>query len=364
MKSKKSKENAEVKNENLEVKNEKQNKFISGLNKCRTSFQNQMENLKNGGAALVWTVILTFLVMIIICLLVFFASVQGAEKVMVPNVVGKTLTNALFEMQEKELYPKIQLRYSDEIGDAGQIIEQDPVAGSIVKAYRRVTLTVSRGVAVEQIDDYIGQNFDEISQTLNKEFNNEFSLIKLAKPSYKIDDSPKGTILMQYPDPGTEIYDPATLYFIVSNGTEIPLVKVPNLLGNSIKSVLAKMSQTNITFDFSATEAQNSSQNDSVISMENADEEIAEFSRVKVNFAFSTKKSDNENLSGIFSYELPEYPLPVSVELQAKDSEGKITSLVKFNHPGKELTIPYEVKKGSILSLYVLDEKIVDELVQ
>lgn len=364
MKAKKSNENSKIKNEAENSENKKSKKILDTLKKCRTNFQTQMENIKNGGASLVWTVIITFVVMVIICLFVFFASVQGAEKVMVPNVVGKTLTNALLEMQEKELYPKIQLRYSDEIGDAGQIIEQDPIAGAIVKAYRRVTLTVSRGVAVEQIDDYIGKNLEEISQTLNKEFNNEFSLIKLAKPSYKIDDSSKGTILMQYPEPGTEIYDPTTLYFIVSNGTEIPLAKVPNLLGNSIKSVLAKISQTNITFDFSATEAQNSQQNDSVISMGNADEEIAEFSRVKVNFAFSTKKANDENIKGIFSYVLPEYPIPVSVELQAKDTEGKVTNLVRLNHPGKELTIPYEVKKGSTLSLYVLDEKIVDELVQ
>src|SRR5574344_2740969 len=60
-------------------------------NKIKTSYNDYVDHLQNGGKPLVWTVIITFLVMVIVCLAVFFASVKGAEKVMVPNVVGKDL---------------------------------------------------------------------------------------------------------------------------------------------------------------------------------------------------------------------------------------------------------------------------------
>src|SRR5574344_2200985 len=125
-------------------------------NKIKTSYNDYVDHLQNGGKPLVWTVIITFLVMVIVCLAVFFASVKGAEKVMVPNVVGKDLETALLEMQAKELYGKIQLKYSDVPGDEGTVLNQNPHAGAIVKAYRRITLTVSSGAVIDIVENYIG----------------------------------------------------------------------------------------------------------------------------------------------------------------------------------------------------------------
>ena len=49
--------------------------------------------------------------MFLAALAAFFISVKSPERVMVPDVTGKDLTDALQEMQAKELYPKIRLRY-------------------------------------------------------------------------------------------------------------------------------------------------------------------------------------------------------------------------------------------------------------
>ena len=137
-------------------------KITGALSKLRFNFKDQVSQIQNGGKSLVITVIVAFIIMILAFLAVFFLTVQGAEKVMVPNVVGKNLTNALLDLQSKELYGKIQLRYSDLPGDQGTILEQSPDAGAIVKAYRRVTLTVSRGVAIDELADYTGENIDDI----------------------------------------------------------------------------------------------------------------------------------------------------------------------------------------------------------
>src|SRR5574344_1208263 len=126
------------------------------FNKLKMNYQDQMSNLKDGGKPLILTVVVTFLVMIIVCLAVFFSYVKGDEEVMVPNVVGKDLETALLEMQAKELYAKIQLKYSDVPGDEGTILNQNPHAGAIVKAYRRITLTVSSGAVIDIVENYIG----------------------------------------------------------------------------------------------------------------------------------------------------------------------------------------------------------------
>ncbi|MBQ3800892.1 MAG: PASTA domain-containing protein, partial [Treponema sp.] len=135
----------------------------------------QFDAIARGGAPLFFTIILTLCVTVVACIAVFLVSLQGEEQVMVPDVVGKTLTTALLEMQQKELYAKIQLRYSDE-DDALTILEQSPAPGSIVKAYRRVTLTVSRGVEGSGIDDFVGKNIDSVLPELKKKYSGKDSL--------------------------------------------------------------------------------------------------------------------------------------------------------------------------------------------
>ena len=59
----------------------------------------------------------------LIALAVFFVAILGAEQTMVPDVRGLELTEALLELQVKELYPRIQLRYSQSAADRGRILE-------------------------------------------------------------------------------------------------------------------------------------------------------------------------------------------------------------------------------------------------
>jgi beta-lactam-binding protein with PASTA domain len=98
----------------------------------------------------------------LVALAVFFIAVRGSEQTMIPDVQGKELTEALMELQVKELYPRIQLRYSQSAIDKGTVLEQDPLPGTIVKAGRRIRLVVSQGVIVDTLSDYIGRNVDDV----------------------------------------------------------------------------------------------------------------------------------------------------------------------------------------------------------
>lgn len=75
------------------------------------------------------TIVITSLVMLIV-LLRFrrwsFYFVKSAEQVMVPNVVGKDLPEALLDLQARELYPRIQLRYSQKADEKGLSLNRIP----------------------------------------------------------------------------------------------------------------------------------------------------------------------------------------------------------------------------------------------
>lgn len=328
------------------------------------NFKEQIDNLSNGGKPLVLTVIITFIVMFAACLAVFFLQVRGAEQVMVPNVVGKTLTTALLEMQQKELYAKINLQYSEMPGDINTILAQSPEAGAIVKAYRRVTLTVSRGVAIDRIEDYQGQNIDTILPRLRTLFDGDNSLIKIAQPVYKQDSSEQGTILAQFPEAGTYIADATMLYFIVSSGNKVEMVSVPEIEGMNIKQLYKAMEDSKLIFDFTPATADSSKQWGTTVYQDMKGNTVQAYSHVNAQFAVSPITESDTTANGILAYNLLEYPFPVPVRLEATDKNGKNTVLVAFSHPGNSITIPYSVARGTTLTLYVKDRAEYQETIE
>jgi beta-lactam-binding protein with PASTA domain len=152
------------------------------------------ENFRLKGTSFFFSLVLAVVVMGAACLGVFFFVVNRPEQMMVPNVTGKELTVALLEMQVKELYPRLQLRYTNSAGDKGLVLEQDPGPGSIVKAGRRVTLTVSRGVAMDTLEDFAGLTVSEAAAHVATAFSGlDRSLVTFAEASSTPGDAPEGT---------------------------------------------------------------------------------------------------------------------------------------------------------------------------
>src|SRR4030042_5153748 len=110
---------------------------------------------------LVLLIVGMFVLMVLIGLLTFLLSLKGSEQVMVPAVEGKDLIPALIELQEKELYPRLQVRFSSDY-EKGLVLEQKPAAGSSVRVGRRVILVVSRGPVIDRVEDYVGGELEDV----------------------------------------------------------------------------------------------------------------------------------------------------------------------------------------------------------
>ena len=314
-------------------------------------------SVKTNVPCMLFAAIASVILMVLAATAVFFTVVKGPEKVLVPDVVGKNLEDALLELQVKELYPKINLRYSDTPGDEGKILDQTPEAGSITKGYSRVSLVVSRGVIVDKVDDYIGQKLDEVQMKIQTLFAGQTKpLIVLASPMYKPDTSDAGTILEQDPPAGTGISEPVTVQLVVSRGPNFENTRPPKLVGQTINDLLQSITRHKIVFDITGHKAENGETPGTVVNQEIFDTEyIPNYSRMKVEMALPDGPL-NDNVYGIFTQKLPNYPYPVPMRLEANPAEGDPFTIISFSHPGGELTIPYAVPKGTVLSLYVVDK--------
>jgi beta-lactam-binding protein with PASTA domain len=311
----------------------------------------------------------------IIAVSIFFIAVRGAEQTMVPDVRGKELSEALLELQVKELYPRIQLRYSQSALDKGFILEQEPRAGTIVKAGRRVRLVVSQGVMINSVGNYIGRNIDEVRmdiQTLLASGSGLSSaggpstlpLISLKEPfMYEYSSEAPGTILQQRPEAGTEISGPMTLEFVVSRGPENAMITVPQLAGLSISDALEQIGRSGIDFVFSVRAPREREKGETVVFQEPpGNASVPANTMVKITVT-SPPALESGEVFTLFQYTMPKNPYPLSVRLDALLISGERRRVITVEYPGGNFTVPYRLPVGTVLILSMLNREVYRETV-
>jgi eukaryotic-like serine/threonine-protein kinase len=296
--------------------------------------------------------------MAVAALAAFLLSLRGAEQTMVPDVRSMELAQALVKLQEKELYPRISLRFTDDPNDRGKIVDQSPSAGAIVKAGRRIALTVSRGSVVDKVENFVGQDVNEAKIHLQTLFAGTRPLLSVKEPPvYVFDKAPAGTILEQKPLPDTELAGPTQLELRVSRGPEKPQVRVPDLGGLSIDDAILQVEKTDLVVNFTMRPAGKTERAGAVVAQTPAGGSMIP-PNARVSVTLSSPRLDKEEVAGVFKRDLPEYPYPLKVSLEARSPSGDRTPIMTVNHPGGAFTAPYVLPEGYVLVLSVLDREV------
>jgi beta-lactam-binding protein with PASTA domain len=298
----------------------------------------------------------------LIALSVFFIAVQGKEEVMVPDVLGKNLAQALLDLQGKELYPRIQMRSEGE--EEGIVLEQNPEPGTLVKAERRINLVISQGMALDKMGNYLGKNINDIRLEIQS-FNSRSDMaITIREPfMYQYSAETAGTVLQQNPPPGSDLTGSTPLELVVSRGQENTRHTVPNLTGLTFTDAIARLGQLKIGFTFTMREGSGDGNSGTVISQNpEGGTEIGSGEKVTVNII--APAPDAGEAAGLFRYNLPAnpYPLPLTVEVELPNANRQ--GLVSTSHSGGEFSIPYKLPSGSVIILLLVDREIYRQTVR
>jgi beta-lactam-binding protein with PASTA domain len=310
-----------------------------------------------------WSCAGLVLLVAITALIVFFVSVRGADETMVPDVRGKKIVEALIILQQKELYQRLQLRYSKSADEIDTILEQDPRPGTIVKAGRRIRLVVSQGVMVSVVDNYVGRDIDEVRldlQTLNA--NNPQPILSFKEPFlYQFSSKPSGIILEQSPAPGSGIATSAELEFVISKGARREYNQVPGLVGLKLSEAMPLIEESGIRWVFTAV-SDNSFPQGGVLVAQDTDSGLMIDADKVVGITISEPSElEKGEVFGIFSYTLEENPYPLLTKLENIDEDGKRRTIVEVRHAGGKFSYPYRAKTGSTLVLSLLDREMYKE---
>lgn len=288
---------------------------------------------------------------------VFFLNLRGKEETKVPDITGMDLPKALITLQEKELYPKLTVRFSNP-NDKGLVIEQEPSAGAVVKAGRRIAITVSSGGVVNKVGEYVGKNLDMVKIDLKKLFSTSTPLLVVSDSViYEFSDEQVGTILKQHPPAGTEISGVTNLDFVVSRGPAGTTYEVPIFETLSFQDALKKVTHFSLPFNVTARPKRKGELAGVIVAQQ---PEI--HTQVPYKTVVQMEMTIPDNISstasfGIMTHVIQEYNVSVTMKLEKITASGEKSVVFNTRTWGGALTIPYLEEVGTELVLYINGEE-------
>ncbi len=311
-----------------------------------------------------WAFVGLFVFLGLSALVAFLLTLRGPEQTQVPDIAGEELVDALVSLQERGLYPQVQLRYHSDPTLRGHIISQNPEPGAVVRAGRRITLLVSQGAVIEEVDDYSGRLFQDVRADLQALGVGGEGVLFIDTISYVFDESPAGTIIGQDPSPGTTLSGSTGLDLIVSRGPDIERVSLPTFLGLDWSDAIQILSRDGIPFLFQLEEQPTIGQEGVVVAQEpEPGSQVAVGTPVALTIR-DVRSADDEVQFGLFDRTLPEYAVAVELSAVAVDPEGESTTLFTVVHPGGQIAFPYRLPVGSTIVLYRYDVEVIRHIVR
>jgi serine/threonine-protein kinase len=135
----------------------------------------------------------------------------GVGKVAVPKVTGITQAAATTLLQTNSLVANAEPEASDTVAQ-GQVISQDPAAGTQAAKGSVVTIKVSSGVAPVVVPDVVGDDATSASNQLGQ------AGLKTQTTQQSSETVAQGRIISQTPAAGTQLAKGSTVNLVVSSG--------------------------------------------------------------------------------------------------------------------------------------------------
>lgn len=211
-----------------------------------------------------------------------YGKFWSTAEVTVPDVTGKQMTLARQILEDKKLRVNVAETYNADV-PAGQVVSQNPTAGSKVKEQRLVTIYVSKGGEEIEMPDLTGLSKSDAEAQLKK------MGLKLGSVYEKYSNEEAGTVIKQDPKAGTKISRGQTVDITVSKGKQSHKVSVPDVTGVSLDAAKAALQSRGLRVG-SVSKQESRQAAGTVISQSPASGEVEEGSSISLVIAEPVKQ--------------------------------------------------------------------------
>jgi eukaryotic-like serine/threonine-protein kinase len=149
------------------------------------------------------------------------SSGPGSGKV--PSTAGQTQEEATEALEDAGFQVSVERLNSDSV-ESGLVVHSEPGGGSTATKGSTVVLFVSRGPKLTKVPVLVGAQREAAVQRLR-------SRGLEASISEEESSEPKGRVIQQSPDAGSQVEPGSTVTIVVSSGEEEEQAQVPNVIG-------------------------------------------------------------------------------------------------------------------------------------
>ena len=168
---------------------------------------------------------LLFLILLFLSAIIFSQVLLKSEVVTVPDLIGKTLTQARTDILKKDLSLAFKGSESSDRIEKGLICRQEPAAGSRIRVTTVVRVLTSTGSGVVTVPDLAGKPLDEALTILQASGLTRGKLTQVHTPRL-----PAGRILAQKPEPAAVVDRGFPVGLLLSQGDVDRTYIMPDLL--------------------------------------------------------------------------------------------------------------------------------------
>lgn len=167
---------------------------------------------------------------------VVISSGEEAEKVPVPDVIGKSEAEAEQLLQDAGFkVTQSEAQYSDDVA-AGNVISTDPQPGTKADEGSTVRIVVSLGKEQVKVPNLVGSSQTDAEAALS-------ALGLVGSVSEEYSDKAAGTVISQDPASGKEVAKGSTVSYVVSLGKKTELTTIPSDILGVTETVAQKLLQ-------------------------------------------------------------------------------------------------------------------------
>ena len=254
----------------------------------------------------------------------------------VPNVVGKQVSVAKNILEDKHLRVSTSEVTNPDV-PAGQVISQTPGAGEKVKEQRTIHLVVSKGVGDITVPDLSDLTVDQARQRLK-----DVGLVVGKITQQSVDGKKDGVVIAQSPSGDSKVSKGTTIDLVV-NKAKAKKVKVPNLVGMTIKDARDTLSNAHL----GVNQVAGSVEEKAVVIEQSikAGDEIDEGSTLNLTTEFKEDKKKSEKkeesssnkTTGTVDVTVPSGSKNQELKIVVKDDEGSAVIYDDTNKPGDRI---------------------------
>jgi len=264
-------------------------------------------------------------------------AIKQGEKVTVPNIVNKSVVEALDILSER----KLELRKAGSRNSAliaeNYILSQDPIPGTIVKEGTPISVEISLGSQISVVPDLVGKTVREAKVELSRA---GFGVGRSSKIHYA---SEKDVVLAQSPVANEHADRETPVNMLISLGPHPREYRLPLLIGRPMDKVSTLLDSMGLVIGEVTTKLDLSQPQGAVLDQDPSPGSLIEEGS-PVSLVMGTWHNEKETAERKFVtlfYQVPYGFWPKSVKVEVSDPDGVRTIYDEVDEPGATIRLVF-----------------------